>query len=84
MQIWKRDKNGNEREVSLVNPGTTLGEMSLMNGPPRFATCITSMPVEFVVLDRGVFNRLLRTNPRLFAKFTVLLRQFMTLRLRDS
>lgn len=83
-QVWKRDGKGQDRKITLVTPGTTLGEMSLIDGQPRFATCITTMPVDFAVLRRDDFSRLLETAPRLCAKFMLLLLQIMTQRLRET
>ena len=83
-EVWKRDDKGTKRKIALVTPGTTLGEMSLMDGQPRSATCVTSMPVDFAVLHRDDINQLLDASPRLCAKFTLLLLQMMTRRLRDT
>jgi signal-transduction protein with cAMP-binding, CBS, and nucleotidyltransferase domain len=84
VDVWKRDANGQDKKIAVVAPGTTLGEMSLIDGRPRFATCITSMPVDFAVLHRDGLNDLLNETPRLAAKFTLLLLQMMTRRLRDT
>ena len=84
VQVWKRDAKGEERMITTVKPGTTLGEMSLIDGERRFATCITSMPVDFAVLRRNDLNHLLNVAPRLCAKFTLLMLQMMTRRLRET
>jgi CRP-like cAMP-binding protein len=84
VQVWKRDDHGNECKITRVMPGTTLGEMSLIDGQPRFATCIASVPVDFAVLRREDFIELTLAHPRLCAKFTLLLLQIMAQRLRDT
>lgn len=83
-EVLKRDDKGKDRKMALVTPGTTLGEMSLIDGEPRFATCITTTPVDFAILHRGDFIRLLDEAPRLCAKLALLLLQMMTRRLRHT
>ena len=84
VEVWKLDAQGVNHKLSVAKKGTTLGEMSLLDGAPRSATCITSTAVDFAVLDRSEVNKLLDTNPRLCAKFVLLLLQTMTRRLRES
>ena len=84
VEVWKHDNKGTKKKIALATRGTTLGEMSLIDGEPRFATCVTSMPVDFAVLCRHDFNQLLDASPRVCAKFTLLLLQMMTRRLRNT
>lgn len=67
-----------------LGPGAFLGEMSLFDGRPRFASCITVQPTDFVVLSRDRLNDILRDHPRLGSKLMLILAQAMTERLRDA
>jgi CRP/FNR family cyclic AMP-dependent transcriptional regulator len=69
---------------ATVGPGACLGEMSMIDGEPRFASCITARPTDFAVLSRNDLNRILVDFPRLGNKFLLLLLQMMTRRLRDA
>jgi len=82
--VWKRDANGIEQKLSVAKRGMTLGEMSLIDGAPRFASCVANTEVEFAVLQRADLDQLVNVNPRLCAKFVLLLLQMMTVRLREA
>lgn len=72
------------KPLAEVGVGASLGELSLMDGRPRFATCITSMPTDFAVLTRDSLHELLVHYPRLASKFLLVLLQIMTLRMRET
>lgn len=82
--VWKRDAKGVDQKLAVAKRGMTLGEMSLIDGAPRFASCVASTPVEFAVLKRADLDQLVNVNPRLCAKFVLLLLQMMTVRLREA
>ena len=84
VEVRKRDATGKDRRITIVTAGTTLGEMSLVDGEARFASCITSLPVDFAVLRRADLNRLLEQAPRLCCKLSLMLLQLMTRRLRET
>lgn len=70
--------------VAQVGPGCFLGEMSLVDGQRRFASCVTIDPTDFAVLTRQSLNDILDAHPRLGAKLLLLLLQLTTGRLRDA
>lgn len=69
---------------ATVGPGASLGEMSMIDGEPRFASCITVEPTDFAVLSRRDLNQILLDMPRLGNKLLLLLLQVMTRRLRSA
>lgn len=75
---------GKLAKVAEVGIGGTLGEMSMIDGQPRFATCTTVLPTDFAVLTRESFNNVLIQMPRLGNKLLLTLLQSTTSRLRDS
>ena len=71
-------------QLSIAEPGMSLGEMSLIDGAPRFASCDTIVPVDFAVLNRASLNTILVQMPRLGNKLLLVLLQLMTIRLRNT
>ncbi len=70
--------------LAEVKLGDVLGEMSLIDGRPRFATCITLESTDIAVLTHDALNEILVHHPRLGNKFLLVLLQLMAARLRDS
>lgn len=70
--------------IAEVNMGDVLGEMSLIDGRPRFANCITTEPVDFAVLTHEGLNEVLIHHSRLGNKFLLVLLQLMAQRLRET
>jgi CRP/FNR family cyclic AMP-dependent transcriptional regulator len=57
--------------LSVVGPGSILGEMSVLDGAPRSATCVTSTAVVAAGLSRAGLRRLLDEQPRVAAALLV-------------
>ena len=80
-------KSKNKQDAKLIGHmgvGSTLGEMSLIDGCPRFASCTTLVPSDFAVLTRESFNDVLLKMPRLGNKLLITLLQTMSARLREA
>lgn len=79
VEIIKKDSRGLPAQVATAGPGKTLGEMSLIDGEPRFASCIALEEVEFAVLDRESLSRMIAEEPlvgvKLMMEFLMLLNQ---------
>jgi CRP-like cAMP-binding protein len=72
------------KQIAQVGVGGSLGELSLLDGRPRFATCITNEPTDFAVLTRSSLNEILIHYPRLANKFLLVLLQIMSERIRET
>jgi CRP-like cAMP-binding protein len=83
VDVIKRTKHG-IRMVAAVGIGSALGEMSLIDGARRFASCVATEPTDFAVLTRYALNEILRDHPRLGNKLMLLLLQMLARRLRDT
>ena len=70
--------------IAEVKVGEALGEMSLIDGRPRFASCVTIEPSDFAVLTHDAMNEILVHHPRLGNKFLLVLLQLMAQRLRET
>lgn len=80
----RADAAAGAKVLATVGPGASLGEMSMIDGQPRFASCITARPTDFAVLSRHDLNQVLVERPRLGSKFLLILLQLMTRRLREA
>ena len=55
-------------EISVLGPGSIIGEMALLDDVPRSASCITLSPVQAAVLSRGALEALVDQRPQIAAK----------------
>ncbi|MEO8630476.1 MAG: cyclic nucleotide-binding domain-containing protein [Betaproteobacteria bacterium] len=84
VDIVKTDKRGVIQAMTSVGPGMTLGEMSMIDGEPRFATCIGIEPTTFAVLSRDAMVRIILEEPALGAKLLIKLVTLLSQRLRQT
>ena len=82
--VLKRDSVGRSHRLGEAGPGETLGEMSMIDGHPRAATCVAQDEVEFAVLDRDGLSRILAEDPRLGIKVLIELVQHLSNKLRTA
>jgi CRP/FNR family transcriptional regulator, cyclic AMP receptor protein len=57
--------------ISILGPGSVIGEMALLDGAPRSASCTTATPVQAAGLARAGLERLIEEEPRAAAKLLV-------------
>jgi len=84
INIVKTDENGERRSMTSVGPGGTLGEMSMIDGEPRFASCIAIDATTFAVFTRDSMVRIIMEEPALGAKILIKLVTLLSQRLRDT
>lgn len=83
MEIAKKDHRGLPVHIGDANPGKTLGEMSVIDGEPRFASCITVSESVVAVLDRAELMRLVAERPQLGVKLLMRMAVLLNQRLRQ-
>jgi CRP/FNR family transcriptional regulator, cyclic AMP receptor protein len=83
MEILKTDARGLPAGVGLAGPGKTLGEMSLIDGEPRFASCVALREATFAVLGRAQLIRIVADEPRTGVKLLMELLMLLNQRLRQ-
>lgn len=83
VEIVKRDMAGTPKHMDTVGPGKALGEMSMIDGAPRSASCVAMDDALFAVLERGDLTRILADDPRLGIKLLIELVQMLSKRLRE-
>lgn len=79
-----REVRGDNTRLAVLRPGAVLGEMSMFDGEPRYASCWALSEVEAAVLDRGAVARLIKAHPEIGAKLLVKLTQLLAQRLRNT
>ncbi len=84
VEVRKRMPGQGEKLIAEIGVGATLGEMSMIDGNPRYASCITTVPTDFAIFKRESLNDILVQMPRLGNKFLLILLQLMTSRLRNT
>lgn len=84
VDILKKDVRGEQRHMTTVGPGMTLGEMSMIDGEPRFATCLAIRTTLFAVLSRDSMAKIILDQPGLGSKLLVKLVTMLSLRLRQT
>ena len=83
VEIVKKDVRGLAQIMGSAGPGKTLGEMSLIDGEPRFASCVALETVEIAVLDRESLSRIIAEEPRIGVKLMMELLMLLNQRLRN-
>lgn len=68
--------------ISVLGAGNIIGEMGLLDGSPRSATCIATTAVQAGGLSRKALERLIEDNPKVGAKLMVALSKRLADRLR--
>jgi CRP-like cAMP-binding protein len=79
-----RDLRGDNTRLAVLRPGAVLGEMSMFDGEPRYASCWALGEVEVAVIDRHAVARLIKEHPAVGAKLLVKLTQLLAQRLRNT
>lgn len=77
-------RRGNPVTVTVLGPGSLIGEMSLVDGAARSASCTASTDVRCAVLTREALEALIAEQPATAAKLMTAVAQRLSERLRDS
>ncbi|MET0310508.1 MAG: cyclic nucleotide-binding domain-containing protein [Burkholderiaceae bacterium] len=84
VDVTKRSLRGDVSRLAVIRPGAAIGEMSMLDGELRYASCVAIDEVEAGVLTRGAIAGLIRDEPAVGAKLLVKLTQLMAQRLRNT
>lgn len=75
---------GDITRLAVLKEGAVVGEMSMLDGEPRYASCWALSEVEAAVLTRAAVGRLISSHPAVGAKLLVKLTQLLAQRLRNT
>ena len=84
IEVRKRDRWNTQQVIATVEAGMTLGEMSMIDGEPRFATCVSTEPTMVAVLNRENLARIIVEQPMLGAKILMEFVLMLSQRLRAT
>jgi CRP-like cAMP-binding protein len=84
VEVHKLDRRNARQLIAVVEAGRTLGEMSMIDGEPRFATCVAAESSLIAVLDRESLARIIVEQPLLGAKVLMELVLMLSHRLRAT
>lgn len=86
IEVTKQDASPDHRPKCLVRigPGRAFGELALIEGPPRSATCQAMGDVSLLMLTREMYDRLCVKDVKLALKVTTNIARLMSFRLRNT
>ena len=84
VEVFKQDRWNTPKLIATVEAGKTLGEMSMIDGEPRFATCVAAESCVIAVLSRENLARIILEQPILGAKILMELVLMLSQRLRAT
>ena len=85
VDVSKQTEEGEKpSRLAVVKQGAALGEMSMLDAAPRYASCIAIEAVEAAVLTRAAIAELIQSHPTTGAKVLVKLTQLLAQRLRNT
>lgn len=84
IEVFKQDRWNTPRLIAVVEEGKTLGEMSMVDGEPRFATCVAVVPTLIAALSRDALALIILDQPMLGAKILMQLAVMLSQRLRHT
>jgi CRP/FNR family transcriptional regulator, cyclic AMP receptor protein len=84
IEVFKQDRSNAPRLIALISPGQSFGEMSMIDGEPRFASCVAAEPCMIAVLSRDSLARIILEQPVLGSKILMELVLMLSQRLRQT
>ena len=84
VDVTKRSESGEVSRLAVIKQGAAVGEMSMLDSAPRYATCTAIEDVQAGVLTRAAIARLIQDHPAIGAKLLVKLTQLLAQRLRNT
>ncbi len=82
--VKRSEQTGESSRLAVVKEGASIGEMSMLDSAPRYASCIALEEVRAGVLTRATIADLIQTHPAIGAKILVKLTQLLAQRLRNT
>ena len=69
--------------ITVLGRGSLIGELSFLDGQPRYASCIAATPLRCAILTREALNLLMQENAVVAAKLILALSLRIGVRLRE-
>lgn len=84
VDVTKRTPGGETSRLAVIRAGAAVGEMSMLDGELRYASCVAIEEVHAGVLTREAVALLIREHPAVGAKLLVKITQLLAQRLRNT
>ncbi len=84
VDVLRRNRYNYPSRIAVAHAGHSLGEMSMFDGEPRFASCVTLESSRIAVLTRDALMLVLGDEPKLGNKILLKLVQLLSERLRQT
>ena len=70
--------------VNVLGPGSLIGEMGLLDGEPRSASCTAATDLRCAILTRSALKKLLADDPKTAAKLLLAISLRIAARMRET
>ena len=84
VDVTKTSEQDGISRLAVIKQGAALGEMSMLDSAPRYASCTAIEEVQAGVLTRATIAHLIQEHPKVGAKLLVKLTQLLAQRLRNT
>ena len=84
VEVTRRSDDGVVKRLAVVSGGTALGEMSMIDGDVRFASCTTVSITIFAVLGSEDIALLIANQPAIASRILMKLANMLSQRLRQT
>lgn len=65
VSVWKRKTTGQRVDIAILGGGRVFGEMAVLDGERRSATCFAEDDCQLLVLSKAALDRMIDELPRL-------------------
>ena len=84
VDVTKKSEQDGISRLAVIKQGAAVGEMSMLDAAPRYASCTAIEEVQAGVLTRATIAHLIQEHPKVGAKLLVKLTQLLAQRLRNT
>ena len=84
VDVTKKSEQDETSRLAVIKQGAAVGEMSMLDAAPRYASCTAIEEVQAGVLTRATIAHLIQEHPKVGAKLLVKLTQLLAQRLRNT
>jgi len=84
VDVLRRNRFNYPSRIAVAEASQALGEMSMFDGEPRFASCVVLEPTRVAILGREAMAALLDAQPALGNRVLLRLAQLLSERLRQA
>ena len=84
VDVTKKSEQDEVSRLAVIKQGAAVGEMSMLDAAPRYASCTAIEEVQAGVLTRQTIAHLINEHPAAGAKLLVKLTQLLAQRLRNT